>query len=88
MKPITIIDAPSNLGLRPLRLGHEPGVWRGPQSLFAPARPLRALFYRPAEMAKPIYIALLQRLRSAGHGLGDIYQTDLSQLHLKKESGE
>lgn len=33
MKPITLIDAPSNLGLRPPRPGHEPGVWRSPQSL-------------------------------------------------------
>jgi arginase len=28
MKPIAIFDAPSNLGLRPPRPGHEPGVWR------------------------------------------------------------
>src|SRR4029434_6408835 len=35
MKPIGILDAPSNLGLRPLRENHEPGVWRLPQSLRA-----------------------------------------------------
>ncbi|MGI8821069.1 MAG: arginase family protein [Chthoniobacterales bacterium] len=28
MKPIAILDAPSNLGLRPPRPEHEPGVWR------------------------------------------------------------
>lgn len=28
MKLVTILDAPSNLGLRPPRPGHEPGVWR------------------------------------------------------------
>jgi arginase len=35
MKPIVILDAPSNLGLRPPRDNHEPGVWRLPQSLRA-----------------------------------------------------
>src|SRR4030095_868536 len=35
MKPIVLLDAPSNLGLRPLRENHEPGVWRLPQSLRA-----------------------------------------------------
>jgi arginase len=33
MKPICLIRAPSNLGLRPLRPGHEPGTWRAPQAL-------------------------------------------------------
>jgi arginase len=28
-----LIRAPSNLGLRPLRPGHEPGTWRAPQAL-------------------------------------------------------
>jgi arginase len=31
-KPITILDAPSNLGLKQLR-DHEPGVWQMPQAL-------------------------------------------------------
>src|SRR4030095_2173628 len=35
MKSIAILDAPSNLGLRPPRENHEPGVWRLPQSLRA-----------------------------------------------------
>jgi len=35
VKPIVILDAPSNLGLRPPRENHEPGVWRLPQSLRA-----------------------------------------------------
>jgi arginase len=30
---VTIIEAPSNLGLRPLRSNHEPGAWRGPEAL-------------------------------------------------------
>jgi arginase len=33
MKAICLIRAPSNLGLRPLRPGHEPGTWRAPQAL-------------------------------------------------------
>ena len=30
---LAIIEAPSNLGLRPLRLGHEPGAWAAPKAL-------------------------------------------------------
>lgn len=30
-----LVDAPSNLGLRPLRPGHVPGAWRAPQALRA-----------------------------------------------------
>jgi len=32
-RPIALIEAPSNLGLRPLRPGHEPGTWRAAQAL-------------------------------------------------------
>jgi len=35
MKPIVTLDAPSNLGLRPPRENHEPGVWRLPHALQA-----------------------------------------------------
>jgi arginase len=31
--PSVLIRAPSNLGLRPLRPGHEPGTWRAPEAL-------------------------------------------------------
>jgi arginase len=27
-RPLVVIEAPSNLGLRPLRPGHVPGTWR------------------------------------------------------------
>lgn len=30
---LTLMRAPSNLGLRPLRPGHEPGIWRAPEAL-------------------------------------------------------
>ncbi len=32
-RPVTLINAPFNLGLRPLRSGHEPGTWRAPRAL-------------------------------------------------------
>jgi len=32
-RPIALIEAPSNLGLRPPYAGHEPGTWRAPQTL-------------------------------------------------------
>jgi len=33
-RTVQVIAAPSNLGLRPLRPGHEPGTWRAPDALF------------------------------------------------------
>ncbi|MDX8514424.1 arginase family protein [Mesorhizobium captivum] len=33
MRDICLFRAPSNLGLRPLRPGHVPGTWRGPEAL-------------------------------------------------------
>jgi len=32
-RSVTLINAPSNLGLRPLRPGHEPDTWRAPEVL-------------------------------------------------------
>jgi arginase len=34
-RPVAVLDAPSNLGLRPLAPGHIPGVWRLPDALRA-----------------------------------------------------
>lgn len=34
-KPLSIILAPSNLGLRPQKGGQQPGTWRAPQALMA-----------------------------------------------------
>lgn len=34
-KSLSIILAPSNLGLRPPEAGHQPGAWRAPQALMA-----------------------------------------------------
>ena len=56
---IEIIEAPSNLGLRPLRVGHVPGAWRAPQALrdaglyeLLGARSVRSL-ERPPYFADP-----------------------------------
>lgn len=60
MRPLCLIRAPCNLGLRPLRQGHEPGTWRAPQALTA-AGLLEAL--RPAtivDLERPVYRAEAQ----------------------------
>ncbi|MBE2991570.1 arginase family protein [Sphingomonas sp. CFBP 13603] len=52
-----IIAAPSNLGLRPLRPGHEPGTWRAPAALIA-AGLLDAIGARHLmELPRPTYSA-------------------------------
>jgi arginase len=50
-----VIRAPSNLGLRPLRPGHEPGTWRAPAALSAAGlldavRPIRVI-----DLPRPTY---------------------------------
>lgn len=68
---ITLIRAPSNLGLRPLRLGHEPGTWRAPEVLTR-AGLLEALApSRTIELPRPKYETGAQpstRLRN-GHSI-------------------
>ena len=50
-----VITAPSNLGLRPLRLDHEPGTWRAPAALIA-AGLLEALGEPPVtQLPRPVY---------------------------------
>jgi arginase len=50
-----VITAPSNLGLRPLRLDHEPGTWRAPAALIA-AGLLEALGGPPiTQLPRPVY---------------------------------
>jgi arginase len=71
LRPRLVIRAPSNLGLRPLRPGHEPGTWRAPEALtraglveaLAPARVL--------DLAGPAYGTTAQpgtRIRN-GHAI-------------------
>jgi len=50
-----VITAPSNLGLRPLRLNHEPGTWRAPAALLE-AGLLKAIGTPPVtSLRRPIY---------------------------------
>ena len=50
-----VVAAPSNLGLRPLRLDHEPGTWRAPAALIA-AGLLEALGGPPVtQLPRPVY---------------------------------
>jgi len=48
-----VVAAPSNLGLRPLRPGHEPGTWRAPAALFAAGLLEAVHAFDPILMARP-----------------------------------
>jgi arginase len=50
-----VIAAPSNLGLRPLRPGHEPGAWRAPAALFAAGLLDAVGAADPVVMARPAW---------------------------------
>jgi arginase len=50
-----VIAAPSNLGLRPLRPGHEPGTWRAPAALFAAGLLEAVGAGAPVVMARPAW---------------------------------
>jgi arginase len=57
MRDICLILAPSNLGLRPLRLGHEPGTWRAPEALIKAGLTKAIAPARIVELTRPIYRA-------------------------------
>ncbi len=50
-----LIRAPSNLGLRPLRPGHEPGTWRAPQVLTEAGLAARLAPARSVDLVRPRY---------------------------------
>ena len=50
-----LIRAPSNLGLRPLRPGHEPGTWRAPQVLTEAGLESLLRLDRTIDLARPRY---------------------------------
>ncbi|MGK9168791.1 arginase family protein [Inquilinus limosus] len=50
-----LIRAPSNLGLRPLRPGHEPGTWRAPEMLTRAGLEARLGPARTVDLARPRY---------------------------------
>lgn len=52
---IELIAAPSNLGLRPLSAGHEPGAWRAPAALLAAGLESRLNPARLVELPRPVY---------------------------------
>lgn len=64
---IVLIRAPSNLGLRPLRPGHEPGAWRAPAALSAAGLVEAVQPERIIDLPRPTYSADTQlgtRLRN------------------------
>ncbi len=71
MRDICLVRAPSNLGLRPLRPGHVPGTWRGPEAL-TKAGLVEALAPTAAvDLERPVYSAEPEpgtRLRN-GHAI-------------------
>lgn len=52
-----LIEAPSNLGLRPLTPGAEPGTWRAPAALAAAGLTARLSPARHVRLARPRYVA-------------------------------
>jgi arginase len=50
-----LIRAPSNLGLRPLHQGHEPGTWRAPQALTEAGLETRLRPSRVVDLGRPDY---------------------------------
>ena len=55
-----LINAPSNLGLRPLRPGHVPGTWRAPDALTAAGLVEAVRLLRVVDLPRPAYSADLQ----------------------------
>ncbi|WP_309085451.1 arginase family protein [Chelativorans sp.] len=54
-KPLEIINAPTNLGLRPLRRGHVPGAWRAPAALKEAGLHQRLRPARETSLERPDY---------------------------------
>lgn len=54
-KPLIVILAPSNLGLRPPRAGHQPGTWRAPQALMAAGLKSATGAGAVLQLARPTY---------------------------------
>jgi arginase len=52
---VEIIAAPSNLGLRPPALGHEPGAWRAPAALLSAGLAARLTPARVVDLPRPPY---------------------------------
>lgn len=57
LRPIRLIRAPSNLGLRPLAPGHVPGTWRAPEALARAGLDAALAPTGIIELARPSYEA-------------------------------
>lgn len=55
MRKICLVRAPSNLGLRPLKPGHIPGTWRGPQALTEAGLVEQLSPAQVVDLARPAY---------------------------------
>lgn len=70
-RPIVLIDAPTNLGLRPLRRGHVPGTWQAPAALARAGLDKAVAPTRKVGLPHPVYETEAQpgtRLRN-GQGI-------------------
>src|SRR5262245_59766065 len=54
-RPLVLIHAPSNLGLRPLSPGREPGTWRAPQALAEAGLIDTIAPSRVVDLPRPVY---------------------------------
>jgi arginase len=66
-RPIVLVDAPSNLGLRPLRPGHVPGTWQAPEALARAGLDAALAPSRKVALPRPAYETAAQpgtRLRN------------------------
>jgi arginase len=55
-RPLDLIEAPNNLGLRPPATGVEPGAWRGPAALDAAGLSTRLSPARHVRLPRPRYV--------------------------------
>jgi arginase len=70
-RPIVLVDAPSNLGLRPLRPGHVPGTWQAPEVLARAGLAAMLAPSRKVALPRPAYATEARpgtRLRN-GHSI-------------------
>jgi arginase len=71
VRPLHLILAPSNLGLRPLAPQHEPGTWQAPEALLAAGLEQSVRPAARSDLARPVYVFEAQpgtRWRN-GHGI-------------------
>lgn len=89
-RQISLIEAPSNLGLRPLVPGREPGAWRAPQALRQAGLEARLRPVATHALARPIYnfegdgesrIRNGRAIRAFSEALAPLVEADLAAGH-------